>query len=70
MTPWIIACQAPLSMAFSGQEAWSKLPFPTPGDLSDLGIEFMSPTLAGEFCTTSATWVLNPKRQPFLVNGG
>ena len=38
MTPWIVACQAPLSMAFSGQEAWSELPFPTPGDLPDLGL--------------------------------
>ena len=29
-TPWSIACQAPLSMEFSGQEYWSGLPFPTP----------------------------------------
>ena len=37
-----IALQAPLSMQFSRQEYWSGLPFPTPGDLSNLGIEPMS----------------------------
>ena len=36
--------QAPLSLEFSRQEYWSGLPFPTPGDLSDLGIEHESPT--------------------------
>ena len=44
-TPWTIACQAPLSMGFSRQEYWSGLPFPTPGDLPDLGIEPASPAL-------------------------
>ena len=39
-----IACQAPLSMEFSRQEYWSGLPFPSPGDLSDPGIEPGSPT--------------------------
>ena len=38
-TPWIVACQAPLSMGFSGQEYWSGLPFPSPGDLPDPGIK-------------------------------
>ena len=33
-TPWIVACQAPLSMGFSRQEYWSGLPFPSPGDLT------------------------------------
>ena len=33
MTPWTVACQASLSMRFSGQEYWSGLPFPSPGDL-------------------------------------
>ena len=36
-TPWTAACQAPLSMGFSRQESWSGLPFPSPGDLPDLG---------------------------------
>ena len=52
MTIWTIACQAPLSMDFSRQEYWSGLPFPSPGDLSNSGIEpvsLMSPTLAGRF---------------------
>ena len=38
-TPWTVAHQAPLSMGFSRQEYWSGLPFPSPGDLPDLGIE-------------------------------
>ena len=37
--------QAPLSMEFSRQEYWSGLPFPSPGDLSDPGIEPRSPVL-------------------------
>ena len=40
---WTVACQAPLSMWFSQQEYWSGLPFPSPGDLPDLGIKPMSP---------------------------
>ena len=38
-TPWAGACQAPLSVGFPSQEYWSGLPFPTPGDLPDPGIE-------------------------------
>ena len=36
---WTVACQAPLFMEFSWQEYWSGLPFPTPGDLPNPGIE-------------------------------
>ena len=50
--PWTVAHQAPLSMRFTRQEYWSGLPFPSPGDLPDLGIEAMSPTLADRFFTT------------------
>ena len=39
VTPWTIACQAPPSVGFSRQEYWSGLPFPSPGDLPDPGIE-------------------------------
>ena len=39
MTPQTVARQAPLSMKFSGQEYWSGLPFPSPGDLPNPGIE-------------------------------
>ena len=38
-TPWTIAYEAPLSMEFSRQDYWSGLPFPSPGDPSNLGIE-------------------------------
>ena len=38
-TPWTVAYQAPPSMGFSKQEYWSGLPFPSPGDLPDPGIE-------------------------------
>ena len=48
VTPWTVACQAPLSMGFSRQEYWSGLPFPSPGDLPDPGIEPGSPTLQAE----------------------
>ena len=59
VTPQNIAHQAPLSMRFSRQEYWSGLPFPSPGDLPNPGIELESPTspaLAGRFFTTGATW--------------
>ena len=44
--------QAPLSMEFSGQENWSRLPFPPPGDLPNPGMEPSSHVLAGRFFTT------------------
>ena len=47
-TPWTVAYQAPPSMGFSRQECWSGLPFPSPGDLSDPGIEPWSPTLQAD----------------------
>ena len=47
-TPWIVACQVPLSIGFSRQEYWSELPFPSPGDLPDLGIEPWSPALQAD----------------------
>ena len=43
--PWTVACQAPLSMEFSRQEYWSELPFLSPEDLPDPGIESESPAL-------------------------
>ena len=46
MIPWTIACQAPLSMGLSRQEYWRGLPFPSPGDLPDAGIEAVSPVAA------------------------
>ena len=46
--PWSVACQAPLSMEFSRQEYWSGLPFPSPWDLPNLGIEPQSPALQAD----------------------
>ena len=59
MAQWTIARQIPLSMEFSRQGYWSRLSFPTPGDLCDPGIEstsLVSPALAGGFFTTSTIW--------------
>ena len=66
-----IAHQVPLSMGFSRQEYWSKLPFPTMGDLPDPGIKpvsLMSPALAGGFFTTSATWEATKTRLALLYH--
>ena len=52
MTPSTVPHQTPLSMGFSRQESWSGLPFPSPGDLTDSGIESASPALQADFFTT------------------
>ena len=54
-TPWTAAHQAPLSMRFSRQEYWSGLPFPSPGDLPDPGIEPRSPALEADALTSEPT---------------
>ena len=54
-TLWTVAHQAPLSMGFSRQEYWSRMPFPSPGDLSDPEIKpvlLRSPALAHGFFNT------------------
>ena len=48
VTPWTVARQAPLSMGFSRQEYWSGLPFPSPGDLPNPGIELGSAALQAD----------------------
>ena len=56
-TPWTAARLAPLSMGFPRQEYWSWLPFPSPRNLSDPGIELVSPAspeLARELFTYEA----------------
>ena len=63
MTPWTVACQALLSMGSPRQEYWSGLPFHSPRDLSDPGIEPTSPLLQMDgFSTTE------PSRKPQTVN--
>ena len=56
MTPWTVACQAPLSMGFSRQEDWSGLSVPPPGDLPDPGVNPESPAFVGGFFTTGTIW--------------
>ena len=66
VTPWTVARQAPLSMGFPRQEYWSGLPFPSPGDLPEPGIQTLfsvSPALAGEFFTTAP-----PRKYKLLMN--
>ena len=52
VTLWTVAHQAPPSMGFSSQEYWSGLPFPSPGDLPDPGIEPRSPALQADALTS------------------
>ena len=70
VTPWTVACQAPLSMGFPRKEYWSGLPFPSPGDLPDPGIKPVSP--APPACQVDSL-LLNhleiPQKQYFPTNG-
>ena len=54
-TPWTVANQAPLSMGFSRQEYWSGLPFPSPGDLPNPGIEPRSPAFQADALTSESS---------------
>ena len=60
-TPWTVAYQAPQTMEFSRQEYWSGLPFPSPGDLPNPGIEPRSPVLQAD------TLPSEPPGKPILV---
>ena len=51
-TPWTVADQAPPPMGFSRQDYWSRLPFPSPGDLPDPGIEPRSSALQADALTS------------------
>ena len=58
-TPWTVAHQARLSMWFSRKEYWSGLPWPSPEDHPNPGIEpmsLMSPSLTCRFFAFSTTW--------------
>ena len=75
--PMAVAHQTPLSMGFSRQRYWRGVPFPTPGDLPDPGIQPVSPAtpaVARRFFTTSTTWealrILGPSQIKCLQNGG
>ena len=63
---WTVVHQAPLSKEFSWQEYWSRLPFPTPGDLPNPGIEpasLAAAALAGRFFTT-----VPPGKPPYYTS--
>ena len=60
-TLWTVAHQAPQSMGFSRQEYWSGLPFPSPGDLPDPGIEPRSPALQADALTSE------PRGKPLTI---
>ena len=71
VTPWTVAYQAPQSMEFSRQKYWSGLPFPSPGDLPNPGIEPRSPTLQANALPSELPakphglyTTLNPKPNP------
>ena len=64
MPLWTVAHQAPPSMGFSGQEHWSGLPFPSPGDLPNPGIEPRSPALQADALTSE------PPGKPNVLLGG
>ena len=53
VTPWIVTCQAPLSMGFHRQENWSGLPFSSPEDLPGPGIELRSPAFPADSLSLS-----------------
>ena len=63
VTLWTIARQAPLSKGFSGQESWSGLPFPSPGDLPDPGIKPASSALE------AASLLLSRQGSPSINSG-
>ena len=52
VTPWTVARQTPLSMGFSREEYWSRLPSPSPGDLPNPRIEPGSPALQADSLLT------------------
>ena len=54
-SPWTVVRQARLSMGFSRQEYWSGLPFSSPGDLLDPGIEPGSPALQADSLPSEPT---------------
>ena len=63
-TLWTVAYQAPPSLGFSKQEYWSGLPFPSPGDLPNPGIEPGSPVLQADALPSEA-----PEPHPGCILG-
>ena len=60
-TPWTVVCQPPLSMELSQEEYWNGLPFSSPGNLPDPGIEHASPVSSA---TTGKSFTTEPPGKP------
>ena len=67
MIPWIVVCQTPLFMEFSRQEYWNGLPFLSPGDLPNPGIEHRCPALQADSIISQSLFKLMSikSRMPF-----
>ena len=70
MTPLTIAHQAPLSVGFSRQEYWSGLPFPSPGDLPNSGIEPGSHALQVDSLPTEPSGKLEQVYNTYIYHHG
>ena len=74
VTPWTVACQAPLSIGFFRQEYWRELPFPSPWDLPDPGIEtrslgFLAGSLLTELSLGSSIFRLHESKCRVQLSG-
>ena len=69
-TPWTVAYQAALSMGFSRQDYWNGLPFLSPGDLLNPGIEPQSPTLQADALTSAPPVASLVKHLPAMGDTG
>ena len=65
-TPWTTAYQAPPSTGFSKQEYWSGLPFPSPGDLPNPGIEPGFPAFQADALTSEPPGKPHPKKKKII----
>ena len=68
VNPWTLAHQAPLSMGCSRQEYWSGLPFPSPGDLPDPGIEPRSPALQADSLLSHREDLIYSCNRDFIIH--
>ena len=67
-TPWTVTYQASLSMGFSRQGYWSGLPFPSPGDLPNQGIQHTSPALQADALPSEPPGMMEAKWRIIIVN--
>ena len=67
-TPWTVACQTPLFMAFSRQEYWNELPCPPPGDIPHPGIEPAYPHILHLLHCMRILYALSHPGSPLLAS--